>query len=351
MSAGQPAGKMTQVISDRVKGKVVFLEIIANTTQFYLKRDTAAAIGKFDGIHIGHRRLLEEILSRKKNGLAACVFTFDPSPAVFFVSSRGQEGGNVIIQTLNTREEKRLLFERMGVDILIEFPLNKETAAMSPTAFAEDILAGRMNIRFLAAGRDVSFGAKGAGNAVLLQELGPKLGFEFMTIDKVCMEGQEVSSTLVRSRVEQGRMEEVTHLLGMPYLIAGRVEKGNAIGRTIGFPTINICPDAGKLLPPNGVYFSQVRHRGKRYNAISNIGCKPTVSDSGVIGVESYLYDFDEEIYGEDTEIYLCAFHRPERRFESLEMLQRQLQEDLAAGAAFHAGAVRKSLDFHAKNA
>ena len=182
------------------------LEIIANTTDICLRIETAAAIGKFDGIHIGHRRLLEEILSRKKDGLAACVFTFDPPPSRFFGSPDGRE--------LTTREEKRLLFERMGVDILIEFPLDRVTAATPPESFARDILAGQMNARFVAAGADLSFGAGGAGNAELLREMSTQLGFAFKTIDKVCLDGEEVSSTLVRAKVEQGEMGAVCKLLG-----------------------------------------------------------------------------------------------------------------------------------------
>ena len=138
------------------------MEIIADTTEIQLAQETAAAIGKFDGIHIGHRRLLEEILARKKRGLTACVFTFDPPPAVLFGCSDGKE--------LTSKKEKRLLFSRMGVDILVEFPMNRETAAMAPEAFARDVLAGQLQVRFLAAGTDLSFGAKGAGNAALLQE-------------------------------------------------------------------------------------------------------------------------------------------------------------------------------------
>ena len=119
------------------------MEIIAGTTDFYLEKDTAVAIGKFDGVHLGHRRLLEEILGRKKYGLAACVFTFDPTPAVLFGLSDGKE--------LTTREEKRRLFERLGIDTLIEFPLTKETAATEPERFATEILAKQMNTRFVAA--------------------------------------------------------------------------------------------------------------------------------------------------------------------------------------------------------
>ena len=303
------------------------MEIIAGTSDFNLKVRTAAALGKFDGIHIGHRRLLEEIIERKKEGLAACVFTFDPAPAVLFGGSDGRE--------LTTREEKRVLFERMGVDILIEFPLTLETAAMEPEVFAEEVLANRMQVEFLAAGSDLSFGSKGRGDAALLQRLGPELGFSVKIIDKVCLEGRQVSSTCVREQVEAGNMELVGRLLGMPYMVAEEVVAGNRLGRTIGFPTVNVLPGKNKLLPPNGVYFSEVRCRGKIYRAISNVGYKPTVAKEHVMGVESYLYDFDQEIYGESIEVYLLAFRRPERQFENVEALKTQLKEDIAAGAVY----------------
>lgn len=305
------------------------MEIIAGTSDFYLKERTAAALGKFDGIHIGHRRLLEEILERKQDGLAACVFTFDPAPAVLFGGSDGRE--------LTTREEKRVLFERMGVDILIEFPLTLETAAMEPEVFAEEVLAKRMQVEFLAAGSDLSFGCKGRGDAALLQRLGPELGFTVKIIDKVCVDGRQVSSTCVREQVEAGNMELAERLLGMPYIIAEEVVTGNRLGRTIGFPTVNVLPAKNKLLPPNGVYFSEVHCRGKMYRAISNVGYKPTVTEERVMGVESYLYDFDQEVYGEPIEVYLLAFRRPERQFQNVEALRAQLEEDIAAGAVYAA--------------
>ncbi len=303
------------------------MEIIANTTDFYLDRETAVAIGKFDGIHIGHRRLLEEIREKKKDGLCACVFTFDPAPAVLFGQSDGKE--------LTTKEEKHVLFERAGVDILIEFPMTHETAATAPETFATEILAERMQARFLAAGSDLSFGAGGAGNAELLQRLGPELGFRVKTIAKVCLDGREVSSTYVRGCVEKGDMRLAEKLLGMPYPVLGTVVKGNQLGRNLGFPTVNLLPRESKLLPPNGVYFSQVRHRGRLYRAISNVGYKPTVTEQRVMGLESYLYDFQEDIYGEPIEVYLLEYSRPERRFESVEALRGQLEKDIKAGAAY----------------
>lgn len=300
------------------------MEIITNTTDFYLEKETAVAIGKFDGLHIGHRRLLEEILSKKKEGLAACVFTFDPAPSVLFGHSDGKE--------LTTREEKRFLFQRMGVDVLIEFPLTLETAAILPGVFAAEILSKQMNARFIAAGEDLSFGAGGAGNAALLQRMAPECGFTVKTIEKVCLEGVEVSSTYVRTQVEQGNMELAEALLGMPYTVMGTVQHGNKIGRTIGMPTVNLIPGASKLLPPFGVYFSVLQLGDKKYRAISNIGCKPTVSEDRMVGVETYIYDFTEDIYGRTVEVGLCSFRRPERHFPDLQALQKQLREDMEAG-------------------
>ena len=300
------------------------MEIISNTNDFYVERETAVAIGKFDGVHIGHRRLLEEILNKKEQGLLACVFTFEPSPSVFF----GREEANY----LTTKEEKRLLFERMGVDLLIEFPMNKENAAMEPENFVKDILAERMQTRFLVAGTDVSFGAGGRGNRELLEQLSAECGFEVRTIEKVKIEDRIVSSTLAKSLLEKGEIKELQRFLGMPYPLFGTVVHGKALGRTIGFPTVNILPPAEKLLPPLGVYLSEMIVGEKKYRGITNIGYKPTVTDEHVCGAETYLYDFNSDIYGEDVELYLIDFLRPERKFENLDALKAQLQIDIETG-------------------
>ena len=193
-----------------------------------------------------------------------------------------------------------------------------------------------MQVRYLAAGSDLSFGQGGKGDAALLKRLAPELGFSVDIVEKVCAEGSPVSSTRVREQVEAGEMEMAERLLGMPYLLAGRVTAGNRIGRTLGFPTLNILPEPTKLLPPRGVYYSKVRCRGKLYPAVTNVGYRPTVTADRVMGVESYLYGFDKEIYGEQVEVSFLSFRRPERRFDSLEKLKAQLEEDVAAGAVFH---------------
>ena len=267
------------------------MHLIQGTTEFMLDKPCAAAIGKFDGIHRGHQKLLEKILQQKKKGLLAAVFTFDPPPAVFF--GRAESKG------LTTREEKRKIFERLGIDVLIEFPLTKETAAMSPEAFIEEILVKKMHAVYVAAGTDVTFGDQGRGDRHMLLEHGKQLGFSVEIIEKICEKdrnGAEISSSLIRGELEKGNMERVKELIGFPYSVTGTVVHGKKLGRVLGMPTVNLLPPADKLLPPNGVYFSNVSYQGKHYRSISNIGCKPTVSEEKVMGVETYLYDFSEDI-------------------------------------------------------
>ncbi len=297
------------------------MEIIADTSEFYIERESAVAIGKFDGVHLGHRRLLDEVLQAKKRGLAACVFTFDPAPSVLF-------GGDAHV--LTTNEEKHRVFERMGVDFLVEFPMTLETAAIPPSTFIVDYLVGQLNTKFIVAGTDISFGRRGEGNAELLKAMAAEYDYDFKLIDKVKnADGEEISSSLVRECIAAGNMEKAEGLLGVPYSVTGTVVKGNHIGHTLGFPTINIYPDENKLLPPFGVYAGKTEVKEKVYRSISNVGCKPTVGGEVRPSVETYLYDFDGDLYGEEATVELSAFRRPETKFESLDALKAQLQRDI----------------------
>ena len=188
---------------------------------------------------------------------------------------------------------------------------------------------------YLAAGYDLSFGHKGAGNAELLKELEPKLDFELSIIEKVCVNGREISSTFVREEVEIGAMNHVTELLGEPYMIIGEVVHGAKLGRKIGMPTINILPEKEKMLPPNGVYYSRTQIGDREYKSITNIGKKPTVSNEEQIGVETYLYEFDQDVYGKNAIVKLIEFKRPERKFADVEELKTQMMKDVNEGREF----------------
>lgn len=291
-----------------------------------MDKPTAVAIGKFDGIHVGHRKLLTEIMEQKKQGLLACVFTFDPSPAVFFGK------GNVM--ELTTKEEKRKLFEQMGVDVLVEFPMNEQTAKIAPEVFVKEVLCEMLGAKYVAAGEDVSFGDKGAGNAALLEKMSGELGYQLALISKVCYEGREVSSTYVRECVEQGQMELAATLLGKPYSVEGEVLHGYKLGRTLDMPTTNMCPPERKLLPPFGVYFANVsvwdegRSDWDTYGGITNIGMKPTVEAERKVGVETHIFDFEGDLYGRWVKVELLKYHRPEKRFENVESLKVELHKD-----------------------
>lgn len=309
------------------------MEIISKTTEFHIEEPTAVAIGKFDGVHLGHRRILRALTEQKARGLRSAVFTFDPSPAVFFSGGQAKE--------LCSREEKRRLFNRLGVEVLVEFPMNAQTAATPPEDFVRRILTAQMQARFIAAGSDLSFGERGAGNFALLRKLAPECGYTSQTIRKVKVNGEEVSSTRIRALVEEGNMEAAAAMLGEPYHILGPIAHGNEIGRTIGVPTINQLPEAGKLLPPFGVYYSEVEIAGRVYPGMTNIGVKPTIGrrpgeQERRVTAETYLYDYSGDLYGKEALTSILTFRRPERRFSGLEELRETMEQDLAAGRRYH---------------
>lgn len=304
------------------------MQIIKSQTQFYIEEDTAVTIGKFDGIHEGHKLLLANILNAKREGLKSVVFTFDPPPAVFFGAEDKQ---------LTTLAEKEMLFAQMGVDYLIEYPFDVRTAGVEPEQFVRDVLCEQMRAKRIVCGEDVSFGKKGLGDASLLKTLSMELGFEVKLIEKIQFEGEELSSSLVRAAVLRGEMVLALKMLGEPYFISGEVKTGNRIGRTIGFPTINVLPDHTKLLPPRGVYFSNVEIDGKAYNGITNIGKKPTIGKDYDDIAETFIYDFSENIYGKTVKVQLLQFVRAEMKFDSFEHLKAAIDADVEKGRYYFA--------------
>ncbi|MBD5470664.1 MAG: bifunctional riboflavin kinase/FAD synthetase [Lachnospiraceae bacterium] len=313
------------------------MKIIENTTKFHIEEPTAVVIGKFDGFHLGHQKLLQQLDIQKSRGLKSVVFTFVPSPAAFFSGAP--------IQELSTVAEKRRIFAQAGVDYLVEFPFAQEVADMEPEVFIEEVLVGMLHAKCVVAGDDVSYGRHGAGDYALLEKMAKKTEYHVVIIDKVLYNQNEVSSTFVRKAVKEGDMELVSVLLGVPYHVGGEIIHGKKLGRTLGMPTVNLLPPREKLLPPKGVYYSYVYlHSEKdsrsyhdiRLPSITNIGTKPTVNDQNRMGVETYIYDFNADVYGEYMDVYLLAYKRPEMRFEGVDNLKAQMQADIAAGRQYH---------------
>lgn len=298
------------------------MEVITGTRQFQIGEPTVVTIGKFDGRHRGHQKLLQEMNRMKEaKKLAAAVFTFDMAPM------KAVTGKTVTLIT--TCEERRAKMARMGMDYLVEYPFDTEAAHMAPEEFVERVLVGQMQARAVVAGTDCSFGYKGAGNAGLLKSLAERLGFEAVIIEKAQDHHRDISSTYVKEMLDRGDVKKAWELLGEPYAIHGKVVHGNHIGGSIlGFPTANLLPPPEKHLPAFGVYVSRIRVREQEYKGVTNIGRKPTVEGESPVGAETFIMGLNEDLYGQELEVELLEFIRPEKQFGSLEELKEQIGLD-----------------------
>lgn len=304
------------------------MEYIKGITEFLIKGKSAITLGKFDGLHRGHQKLTHKILSKKAEGYQAVIFTFAIPP----LSLLKHQHPKVLL----TNQEKRYVFERIGIDYLIEFPFDEKIAKMEPEEFVKTVLVDKVNAGYIAVGSDFRFGHNRRGDYKLLGELGKTYGFEVEVVEKEQFEGRDISSTFVKEEVEKGNIEKVSTLLGRPFSIIGEVLHGRKIGRTLGMPTANLIPPKSKLLPPNGVYVSKTKiEDGHSYEGITSIGYNPTVGEKSYKTVETYLFGLNEDIYGEIIEVDLYTYERPEMKFNSLEELREKMQSDMEFGKAY----------------
>ena len=299
------------------------MKIINDTLDFSIPEMSAITLGKFDGIHKGHQKLMKMILAKKEQGLKSVVFTFGQMPGTFFFGKG---------RTILTSKERQLHLERMGIDYMIECPFVPEVIQMEPEKFIEDVLVNQLHVKYIAVGPDFRFGYNRKGSVGLLKKMSSVYGYEVEVFDKECLDDKVISSTYVRHMLEIGEMETVQKLLGYPYYVSGTVVHGHAIGRKLGIPTINLIPDDDKMLPPNGVYLTKTVWEENQIFGITNVGCKPTISGEEAKGIETHLYDFDGDLYDKELTVEFYAYHRPERRFESLEDLKSQLARDAVWG-------------------
>lgn len=304
------------------------MQIIENQMNFQIDDETVVSIGKFDGVHRGHLKILEAMQEYKSRGMKLAIFTFSTPPASVFFKKQ--------TDVLTTKEEKRAIFETIGIDYLVEFPFDTKTAAITAEKFVE-FLVKQMNMKACVVGTDCRFGYRGQGNCKMLKEMSKEYQYDIRVIEKLVYNNHEISSTYIREAVETGNIPLANDMMSRPYEVSGVVVHGKQLGRTIGMPTVNLLPSSDKILPPNGVYFSEVVHDGRVYSSITNIGQKPTVSpNEKVMGVESYLYDFSEDFYGEKIKVLLYEYVRSEMKFPSIEALKTQMERDISKGALWH---------------
>ncbi|MBQ6456301.1 MAG: bifunctional riboflavin kinase/FAD synthetase [Mogibacterium sp.] len=320
------------------------MEIYTSLEQLNLTDKTSVALGNFDGLHVGHRVIMEDaIRSAKENGLKSLCFTFSNHP-FNFILQRSDDDPDAV-KLICTEEEKIDLVRGMGFDILVNIPFDEIIMKMRAHAFFEDIIIGRLNAGCVSVGFNYTYGARAEGRPEDLVRECSEAGIGVNIHEAVTVGGRVVSSTLIREMISTGNMERTALYLGRPYAFSGTVAHGKNLGAKNGFPTVNIPAPERQMLPPSGVYFSRTVLNGNEYKSISNIGVNPTVNqeiDHAELKVkarktiETFIFDFDDDIYGDDVTVYFDHFSRGERKFRSKEELFEQISRDCEQARAYH---------------
>ena len=304
------------------KKGVYTVKIFSSFVDAKINAKSAVTIGKFDGLHLGHDFLIEKTVLMKEKGYQAVVVTFDRPP------KRTIEGS--LEKVLMTQSEKHAYLENIGVDVLLELTFDENLMRIGPEDFISRLVEA-FCVKYMVTGSDFTYGYKGMGDTILLKKLANEMDFELEVVEKLQNGSQDISSTLIRKEIACGRIEHANILLGYPYFIIGEILHGNHIGSDrIGRPTINIHPPADKLLPPNGVYVSEVFLLGRRFHGVSNVGYRPSIEEvSKRIGIETHILDFDANVYDRVARVVFLKYLRPEQRFASMEELKTQIEKDV----------------------
>jgi riboflavin kinase/FMN adenylyltransferase len=287
----------------------------------YLQYNTYIALGSFDGIHIGHVSLVNKTIKlAKKNGAKSMLFTFKNHP----LSIINKELAPKLIMD---NFSKIKILETFGLDIVNMANFDKELMKLSPEDFILN-LVNHYRAKGLVVGFNNRFGYKNLGDVDLLKKISKKYGFDLYVVDPVKYKGQIVSSSIIRSSVsDEGDVKKAGRMLTRPFILQGNVIKGKQLGRTLGFPTVNLDYDKRFVLPRGGVYYTIVDYEGEIFRGITNVGYNPTVDDNK-LGIETHILDFSENIYGKHIKIYFMDRIRDEKKFNSIEFLAEQLKKD-----------------------
>lgn len=298
---------------------------------------SVVTIGNFDGVHLGHQQLIENVVREAKSfDVPSVVYTFHPHP----VKVLRPDKPTFRMFDLKDQQEQ---FEKRGLDYVIIEEFTKEFAQLKPLEFLEQYLIKFFNPKTLVVGHDFSFGADRTGNLVFLQGYCQQKGIRLLIIPPFQLQGVPVSSSRIREALKNGDVECANDLLGRTYYLRGSVAKGFQRGRSIGVPTANIHPDV-EFIPRPGVYCTLTKIGSQLYSSITNIGYNPTFhsQEGSPVKIETHLLDFNAQLYGVEVEVYLLHFIRDERKFSGLEELKTQIHQDILQ--------VRKYFDEHPQN-
>ncbi|MDF1519782.1 MAG: bifunctional riboflavin kinase/FAD synthetase [Brevefilum sp.] len=285
---------------------------------------TCITIGNFDGVHLGHQAIILQMVQQANaNGKPLIVITFFPNPSDFF---------NPHLQSfyLSTPEEKEAHLLRLGVDRVLTFKFDRDFANLTSDVFLTG-LKENLALETLVVGEDFALGKNRQGTIPVLEEIGKKLSFKLEVLPSVRLGSKDISSTKIRKLLDQGQVDEVADLLGRYYAISGIVSHGSDRGARIGLPTANITHWHKKKLPAIGVYATQIEMRGKSYRGITNVGYRPTFENQEIANIETFIFDFNDDIYGEEMKVSFIAKIRDEQKFSGVEAFLAQIERDKAA--------------------
>lgn len=296
------------------------MKIIEIDLNFVAKEESVIALGNFDGVHRGHIELIKKAIEdAKKLNIKSSLLLFNEH-----TDNLVKVGKKEIITTNKTKFE---ILENLGVDIIYLINFTKEFMAYSPIMFLKDFLAYNLKIRGVVVGYDYTYGYKKSGDVDFLNK-NKSLFKSIHVIEQVSYEGEKISSSRIRSLIEEGRVKEANNLLSRPYKLIGRIIHAKGLGKKMGYPTANLELVDNFVIPKYGVYDTDIIINGKKFKASTNIGTNPTVEHDG-IKIEAHILDFDEDIYGEIVELELLEFVRPELKFDSIEELFKQIAKDV----------------------
>ena len=286
-------------------------------------------IGNFDGVHIGHRQLLKKIKDQclKKDQLFAVV-TFIPHPQKILQPEKERF-------LINSYEQRRKLLKELGVDYLIELKFTRDFSTLPPEKFISDYLLNYPNLKDFYLGYDFAFGANKQGGYDLVRSLCEPRRIFVEIQPKFEFESKVVSSSLIREKIYSGDLENIETILARPYHLEGLVVKGEGRGKMIGFPTANIQVSPDLIVPQKGVYITRTIYNGMTYNSVTNIGNNPTFKDNHVLNIETNIFDFDTDIYGESLDIQFLRKVRDEKKFATVNDLVNQIKTDVSEAKAY----------------
>lgn len=294
------------------------------------QQSSVVTIGTFDGVHIGHQKIIKRLVNlAKEKNLQAVVLTFFPHPRMVLQKDAD-------IKLINTIDEKALLLEKFGIDQLVVKKFTQEFSRLTALEFVRDILVNKLKTKHIIIGYDHHFGRNRNANIKDLQEFGETYEFEVIEISAQEIDEVAVSSTKIRKALSEGDLEMANTYLGYNFMLTGMVVKGNGLGKQIEFPTANLSiEESYKLIPKNGVYVVEAQHDNRTLYGMMNIGMKPTVSQNNERSIEVHFFNFEQTLYGKKLQIDVLKRLRDEQKFESINLLKQQLFQDKEHALAY----------------